>query len=61
MLRTNSSTDSSTSPAQIVAEYHGVDGDGGGGGEFIEESSKVEKSQKPEKSQMSSVRRNQAS
>ena len=42
MLKTSSSTDSSTSAAQIVAEYDGVDG-GGGGGKLIEKSSKSRK------------------
>ena len=51
MLRTSSSTDLSTSVAQIMFEYDGVDDDGGGGGDkLVEESSKVEKLQRPEKS-----------
>ena len=49
MLRTSSSTDSSTSAAQIVVEYDGVDDSGGGGGQSVEKSSKVEKPQRPEK------------
>ena len=40
MLRTSSSTDSSTSAAQIIAKYDGVDG-GGNGGKSVEKSSKV--------------------
>ena len=53
MLRTSSSTDSSTSAAQIVFEYDEV---GSGGGKLIKKFSKVEKStksktpQRPEKS-----------
>ena len=59
MLRTSSSTDSSTSATQIVVKYDEVDDDGGGGGgEFVKELSKVEKPQRPEKSQISSVWRN---
>ena len=46
MLRTSSSTDSSTSATQIVVEYDGVDA-GGGGGKPVEKSSKVKK--KPQK------------
>ena len=49
MLRTSSSMDSSTSAAQIVVEYDGVD-DGGGEGKSVEKSSKVEEPQRPEKS-----------
>ena len=37
MLRTSSSTDSSTSATQIAVEYDGVDG---GGGKSVEKSSK---------------------
>ena len=55
MLRTSSSTNSSTSATQIAVEYDEVDG---GGGKSVTKSSKVYKSQKPEKSQRSSVRRN---
>ena len=58
-LGTSSSTDSSTSAAQIVVEYNGVDA--GGGGKSVEKSSKVEKPPRPQKSQRPSVRRNQAS
>ena len=48
MLRTSSSTDSSTSAAQIAVEYDGVDG---GGGKSVEKSSKKsEEPQRPEKS-----------
>ena len=49
MLRTSSSTDLSTSAAQSVVEYDGVD-DGGGEGKSVEKSSKVEEPQRPEKS-----------
>ena len=50
MLRTSSSTDSSTSATQIAVEYDGVDG---GGGQLVEKSSKsrriVERSEKPQR------------
>ena len=42
MLRTSSSTDSSTSTAQIVVEFVGVDA-GGGGGKSVEKWSKSRK------------------
>ena len=49
MLRTSSSTDSSTSVTQIAVEYDGV---GDGGGKSVEKSSKsrriVKKSEKPQ-------------
>ena len=43
MLRTSSLTDSSTSATQITVEYDGVDG---GGGKWVEESSKSRKTSK---------------
>ena len=62
MLRTSSSTDSSTNATRITVKYDEVDG---GGGKSVEKSSgsqrivkKSEKPQRPEKSQRSSVRRN---
>ena len=64
-LRTSSSTDSSTSAAQIVVEFDGVDAGGGAVGKSVKKSSKSrrivkksEKPQRPEKLQRSSVRRN---
>ena len=48
MLRTSSSTDSSTSAAQIVFEYDKV---GSGSGKLIKKLSKVEKSTKSKKPQ----------
>ena len=47
MLRTSSSTDSSTRATPIVAEHDGVDDGGGGVGKS---SSKVKKPQRPKKS-----------
>ena len=65
MLRMSSSTDLSTSGAQIMVEYDGVDAAGGGGGKSIKKSSKVKKSAKSKKNlkglknlQRPSVRRN---
>ena len=59
MLRTSSSTDSSTSATQIAVEYDGVDG---GGGKLVEKSSKVQKTLKVLRNlQSPSVRRNQPS
>ena len=62
MLRTSSSTDSSTSATQIAVEYDGVDG---GGGQLVEKSSKSRRIVKESKSfkglknlQRPSVRRN---
>ena len=59
MLKTSSSTNSSTSAAQIVIEFDGVDAGGGAGGKSgescqkVKESSNVKKSKNRQKSKTS--------